>query len=497
MTDTSTMAWWRVAGACTALALAVGTTAAQPARRKAGPPSPPPPPVRSPAEQRLDSLAGAWREGRYADVIVPLLLLQADLADSSRFRAEYMVATSLCRSARADERRQGVVFFDAVQRRLAGRLADATRDAVRGEREACARSAPVAAPVEPRWQLASAGRIGQSTYNGGKWGINRCAGDLMIYPAPLDSGTVRRSFPAPLIAAPGQATMVLAAVRRRLAAAGFAGYRADTAGGMVLVAPPGRWAAVRRDAVGPLAAHRRYLANALTLQPVDSLLTLYVVRDADFQRFAVRMHGLRVPGELVGYSMREDLSMVVRPVGRWWGTAMHEQTHLVRALRLPDAPAWFDEGLAALFEVAEVQGDSVRGLPNWRGGVLAMGEWRDPTIAVLDDVLGRSYVAMHAGASQRIADTHGYARYLLLHVQRQGALADLVTTIRDRRTATIDRTTGALTITDGDPLADRALVARVLGTTPSGLDSAFRTFLSAVIPPRPVVPGSECRYSSG
>lgn len=48
------------------------------------------------------------------------------------------------------------------------------------------------------------------------------------------------------------------------------------------------------------------------------------------------------------------------------GTAIHEMVHAYMGASFPDAPSWFDEGLASLYEESEIREEEVHGLVNWR-----------------------------------------------------------------------------------------------------------------------------------
>jgi hypothetical protein len=56
------------------------------------------------------------------------------------------------------------------------------------------------------------------------------------------------------------------------------------------------------------------------------------------------------------------------------GPLLHELTHALMACDLPDAPPWFEEGLAALHETSRLEagphGPRLKGLTNWRLDVL-------------------------------------------------------------------------------------------------------------------------------
>lgn len=82
------------------------------------------------------------------------------------------------------------------------------------------------------------------------------------------------------------------------------------------------------------------------------------------------LHGLEVAFGTIGYSFKNDLSVSAVVRGPYAGTLKHELTHLLVRTNFGDIPPWLDEGLAALYEVSRLEGDYLRGLPNWRAEVL-------------------------------------------------------------------------------------------------------------------------------
>ena len=53
-------------------------------------------------------------------------------------------------------------------------------------------------------------------------------------------------------------------------------------------------------------------------------------------------------------------------IGTGGGTLVHEVVHPFIAASFPAAPAWFNEGLASLYEAVREKDGQFWGLPNWR-----------------------------------------------------------------------------------------------------------------------------------
>jgi len=98
------------------------------------------------------------------------------------------------------------------------------------------------------------------------------------------------------------------------------------------------------------------------------------------------------------------------------GTLIHELVHPFIAASFPSVPAWFNEGLASLYEAVKEKDGQLWGLPNWRlaGLKRAIRAGKLP-----------SFAAMTSDSEERFrASSTGYAqaRYLCLYLQEKGLL---------------------------------------------------------------------------
>jgi hypothetical protein len=129
-------------------------------------------------------------------------------------------------------------------------------------------------------------------------------------------------------------------------------------------------------------------------------------------------------------------------IGTGGGTLVHELVHPFLRASFPRAPAWFDEGLASLYERVVDRDGHLWGLPNWRlaGLQRAVRTGQLPTLA-----------RMTAESNQAFYDSPtGYAeaRALCLYLQEKGLLGRFYAAYRDGY--------------DADPTGFRTL-AHVLG----------------------------------
>ncbi len=143
------------------------------------------------------------------------------------------------------------------------------------------------------------------------------------------------------------------------------------------------------------------------------------------------------------------------------GTLLHELTHALMAFEMPDAPDWFNEGLASLHEQCQFRSDDrgpwIEGLANWRLAGL-QNVIRQQRLRPLADLMEHDDFR---GA--RIGTNYAQARYFCLYLQRQGKLEQFFRELAKHR--------------DTDPCGT-ATTARVLGEQAwSTIDTDFQQFV--------------------
>ena len=166
----------------------------------------------------------------------------------------------------------------------------------------------------------------------------------------------------------------------------------------------------------------------------ETLISVYLVPNASaFQALSVALHGIKVSPQSIGYSYQADMSMVGIIPGPQIGTLQHELFHLMVRNDFGDIPPWLDEGMAALYEVAQVGPDEVRGLPNWRGQVLSELSGLQPSV---EQLIKMNWFAFSGGEqefnTERQAAQHAKARYLILYLQNQGMLVPVYRAFQSR-----------------------------------------------------------------
>lgn len=220
-----------------------------------------------------------------------------------------------------------------------------------------------------------------------------------------------------------------------------------------------------------------FLASEYELVVPDRYITIYLLPTISaVQQVAARVHGLDVSPSTLGYGFQDDLSAVGLVSRTESGTLLHELFHLLVRASFGDIPQWLDEGVAALYEVADERSGRFVGLPNWRGRVL---QQRWTTRPPLLDVISSPWFAFdqveaaqeeYALPLERMAEHLATARYFVLYLQERGTLGRVFRAFRTRDPGASD-----------DPgQAAVALVERELGPI-ANLQADYDRWLEGVV----------------
>lgn len=140
------------------------------------------------------------------------------------------------------------------------------------------------------------------------------------------------------------------------------------------------------------------------------------------------------------------------------GTLSHELVHPYMEANFPDVPAWFNEGLASLFERPSERKGHIIGLPNWRLPNLKK-EIRAKTLPPLTKLLGTTRDQFY----EADWDAYAQARYLVYYLQEKGKLREFYDKF----------------LTDKDKTGQAALEA-VLGKDLATFEPEWRTWVLAI-----------------
>ena len=123
------------------------------------------------------------------------------------------------------------------------------------------------------------------------------------------------------------------------------------------------------------------------------------------------------PGTPFGYFSHTHGALVMN-IGTGGGTLCHEIVHAFMPSNFADCPAWFNEGLASLYEQCSVRRGRVAGLTNWR-----LAGLKDAILArelpSFKELLGTTPEEFYNAAR---GNNYAQARYLCYYLQEQGLL---------------------------------------------------------------------------
>ncbi|MDB4960690.1 MAG: glycogen branching enzyme [Myxococcales bacterium] len=123
-----------------------------------------------------------------------------------------------------------------------------------------------------------------------------------------------------------------------------------------------------------------------------------------------------------GYYSSEDDALVMN-IGPGAGTLSHELIHPYIEANFPDSPAWFNEGLASLYEQPREKEGHMWGTTNWRLPGL-QGMIRNKSIPSLKALISTT----REGFYDASYDSYAYARFLCQYLQDHGKLRDFYAT---------------------------------------------------------------------
>jgi len=177
----------------------------------------------------------------------------------------------------------------------------------------------------------------------------------------------------------------------------------------------------------------------------DKIIEVYLFRnETTYRRGAKQLFG-DDPDTPYGYYSSEHDAIIMN-LGPGAGTLSHELVHPYMEANFPGVPAWFNEGLASLYERPSERDGHIVGLPNWRLPELKR-EIRAKTLPDLATLLSTTDDEFYKADY----DAYAFARYLVYYLQEHGELHDFYEAFR----ADTDDRTGkaALEATLGEDLA--------------------------------------------
>jgi hypothetical protein len=147
------------------------------------------------------------------------------------------------------------------------------------------------------------------------------------------------------------------------------------------------------------------------------IIDIWLFRDKEsYEKHAEELFGAK-PHTPYGYYSSQHKALVMN-IATGGGTLVHEIVHPYMAANFPECPAWFNEGLASLYEQSGEEKGQIVGRVNWRLSGL-QETIRAGRLQSFENLCGTStddFYHRDTGAN------YGQARYLCLYLQEQGLL---------------------------------------------------------------------------
>lgn len=150
----------------------------------------------------------------------------------------------------------------------------------------------------------------------------------------------------------------------------------------------------------------------------DKILVIWLFRNINTYKAGAKKFFDDSPDTPYGYYSSEDNALIMN-IGPGAGTLSHELVHPYIEANFPDAPSWFNEGLASLYEQPRERDGHMWGTTNWRlPGLTAM--IKKGTLPPLATLLSTSRDEFYAAEF----DAYAYARFLCQYLQDKGKLRE-------------------------------------------------------------------------
>ena len=151
----------------------------------------------------------------------------------------------------------------------------------------------------------------------------------------------------------------------------------------------------------------------------ETIIDIWLFKDdSSYYHYTRTIFGDK-PNTPFGY-YSESENAIIMNISTGGGTLVHEMVHPFMRANFPECPAWFNEGLASLYEQCIEKDGHIHGLTNWRLQDLqiAIREKRVPSFKKLTSMTDRDFYTKDKGTN------YGQARYLCYYLQEKGLLVD-------------------------------------------------------------------------
>jgi hypothetical protein len=174
---------------------------------------------------------------------------------------------------------------------------------------------------------------------------------------------------------------------------------------------------VRTRAVRTVQWAGDHLTSEYFPKPPDGIYDVWLFKDKEsYARGAKALFG-EEPHTPFGYCSSQNRALVMN-IATGGGTLVHEMVHAFMRSNFPECPAWFNEGLASLYEQCGEKDGRIWGYPNWRlPGLVKL--IRSGKLPAFKELCSTTTAEFYAGAG---GDGYAQARYLCLYLQEKGLL---------------------------------------------------------------------------
>jgi hypothetical protein len=174
---------------------------------------------------------------------------------------------------------------------------------------------------------------------------------------------------------------------------------------------------VKRIASGFFRSKVALLEKDFFTKRPAKLIEVWLFRNEKTFRKGAKEFFNDTPSTPYGYYSPDASALIMNASGL--GTLSHELVHPYMEANFPGVPAWFNEGLASLFERPSERKGHIIGLPNWRLPELKK-EIRAGTLPALSKLLHTTRDEFYDASW----DAYAQARYLVYYLQEHGKLHD-------------------------------------------------------------------------
>lgn len=157
----------------------------------------------------------------------------------------------------------------------------------------------------------------------------------------------------------------------------------------------------------------------------STIYDIWLFKDAESYRKHARELFNDTPDTPFGYCSDSHRALIMN-IATGGGTLCHEIVHAFIASNFPGCPAWFNEGLASLYEQCGLKGGRLVGLTNWRLAGLQK-EIRAGTLPSFRELLSTTTHQFYNAAR---GNNYAQARYLCYYLQERNLLVKFYNSYR-------------------------------------------------------------------